>query len=468
VRTHEEWHKLTVPQLVNECAKRGVQIKSKAKKAEVVQALLDFDQAQAKAAALAKAPAAPRGTPVRVVHDANIFQTARTPPSSVVSPPARIHAPPPLSPLPSPPAFFKKQAQQQQQQQRNVPATAPQTRVAPPSPARSAPTSFTPVAASRTVGSFFKSNSPKTVAPPLPTFDDDDDEDDDAPAASATTLRKSATRGVSPARTPVRKTAARDEIAEAEQAAHRSRLAKIAAFVLAVVFFAVALGWAMTDRDPVVTAALQLLNDAKGAHRCDNVTKSAFTWGELLTELKLTELSEEEQTSAKGRLAELAEFDDKLRFSAMGEGNLTIGCRLSLFASENWTSLSVAAVVLFAVGALVLRRQQAKWRAQRANALVREVFNVLKAQAFSFQQGGAAESFIAAVQLRDILLPDLADHGAFWEGVLAQVQRNTCVKTSGRYIGGAQTDVLEWVAPLAADHAVEAFRSPTRPDKNKD
>jgi hypothetical protein len=454
--THEEWHKLTVPQLTAECAKRGVQIKSKAKKAEVVQALLDFDQAQAKAAALAKAPAVPRGTPVRVVHDANIFQTARTPPSSVVSPPARIHAPPPLSPLPSPPAFFK-----QQQQQRSVPATAPQTRVAPPSPARSAaPTSFTPVAASRTVGSFFKSSSPKTVVPPLPTFDEDEDEDD-APVVSATTPRKSATRGVSPARTAVRKTTARDEIAEAEQAAHRSRLAKIAALVLAVVFLAVALGWAMTDRDPVVTAALQKLNDAKGASRCDESVVFRFTWAELLGELSGEDFSE-----AKLKLSDLVDVDKSTGkdevVSAKGEGNLTIGCRLSLFASENWTSLSVAAVVLFAAGALLLRRQQAKWRAQRANALVREVFNVLKAQAFSFQQGGAAESFIAAVQLRDILLPDLADHGAFWEGVLAQVQRNTCVKTSGRYIGGAQTDVLEWVAPLAADHAVEAFRSPTR------
>jgi hypothetical protein len=101
------------------------------------------------------------------------------------------------------------------------------------------------------------------------------------------------------------------------------------------------------------------------------------------------------------------------------------------------------------------------WRQRRTHELVKEVFATLKAQAAAYEREETKQSFIAAVHLRDSLLPHESD-ATLWDDVLAIVQRNTCVKTSGRLVGGAQCDVLEWVAPLAVDHPREEFRSPPR------
>ena len=66
------------------------------------------------------------------------------------------------------------------------------------------------------------------------------------------------------------------------------------------------------------------------------------------------------------------------------------------------------------------------------------------------------------VHLRDTLLQSSSERATIWPLVEDVVRQNTCVSEKGVYYDGAQHDVWVWRAPLAQNHAHEAFRSPVK------
>jgi hypothetical protein len=418
-----------------------------------------------------------RSTPPAQAGSSNVFQNDR---QRAISPPASIHMPPP---------------QNAKGGRSNGVTQTP--RAAPP--ARAAPATVAVTAATKRgrsparVGARERSSSvsrgsvapPILVAPPLAPApvqrssarDDADDAHNaqfaDVPhdrspspaprrAAASPTSVVAASRSKSPVRFTRNDVSGGDYVATAERAAHRRMILMVAGGALAVlVLVAAVLLRAPTPPGQVAAfEALQRLREAHGAYLCNPLEPYKFSADQLFGTLIAAVDREQakttllEQEGVKTNIAE--DYWVEAAFATP-----TLGCRFSLFASDNWPLLLGVGAILAAALALVLRAQQAKWRQRRTHELVKEVFATLKAQAAAYEREETKQSFIAAVHLRDSLLPHESD-ATLWDDVLAIVQRNTCVKTSGRLVGGAQCDVLEWVAPLAVDHPREEFRSPPR------
>jgi hypothetical protein len=353
--------------LIAACDKLSIQCNRGATKSVLANAIVAFGAAQKAKKKTVSVVTAVAATPARVAAAIpNIFQRDRTSP---ISPPAQINGPPPAAvrldaastprlaatrAVPSTVAVANRRGRSPARTNRErsasvgrgaAPAVLPQQLAAPP-----------PV------------NVPRVVAVDANNNDDENDEFVEDRSPSPAPRRVSATRGVSPARVsrePRASFVGGDRVAASERAAHRRWIAQIVA-VAVVVLGLIAwfvLGTPTPPGEVAASEALQRLREAHGAFLCDPQAPYQFTAQQLFGNL-----APEDRQRAEAMLAASSEAVDTAvdaqskhtLFSAKAAfATPTLGCRFSLFTSDNWPLLFGVGVIVAAALALVLRAQQA-------------------------------------------------------------------------------------------------------------
>lgn len=296
--------------------------------------------------------------------------------------------------------------------------------------------------------------------------DDDDDSDVDELAPDSgggarsgsnnfVQQRTYATRGVSPAATVRRASAAASATKATSSLSFNGRallsLLYSIRWLFAVALLAIAVGWLWNSVDlseqyanSYCQSALSTLATRRGAHRCDEKVEYKLAIEQLVDSNVRNSTLFDKVVSCINKTATFNETGD-FKYSVSDElARPPFLCTVQLFALDNKPAMAGIALAICVLLGIAWKRSRMQARQRRFDELVASIYENLKAQKWNHRVSQDGDAFIAVVHLRDALVKN-RDDLALWPDVLEVVRANTHVAEKGQLIDGAVSDVFEWV-----------------------